>query len=173
MGPADWRELPSPTDEIHGDGDDPFGEEIHGDGDALFGDDFCGGGDHSQSPAKTSELFPQSGLLSEEQVAFMQQHHARWESLQEAKRVLGTVEGPGGAALVANVQKVIDHEVRAWRERLGGDAKVDKAMRDLADAEERQAVRRRLEFQETVQQVVAKRRVEQELKEAKAKLQKV
>ena len=42
MDPADWRELPSPTDEIHGDGDD------------LFGDDIRGGGDHSQSPANTS-----------------------------------------------------------------------------------------------------------------------
>ena len=75
--------------------------------------------------------------------------------------------------MVANVQKVIDHEVRAWKERLGGDAKVDKAMRDLTDAEEQQAVRRRLEFQETVQQAAEKKRVAQELKEAKAKLAKV
>ena len=75
--------------------------------------------------------------------------------------------------MVTTVQKAIDHEVKSWKARLCGDASVDKAMRDLADAEERLAERRRREYQEIVQQTAAKKRVEAELKEAKTRLAKV
>ena len=75
--------------------------------------------------------------------------------------------------MVSTVQNVIDHEMKTYKARLGGDAGVDKAMRDLADAEEFQAARRRLEFKEVVQQTRVKKKVQQELKEAKSRLAKV
>ena len=73
----------------------------------------------------------------------------------------------------ATVQNVLDHELRVFKGRLGGDAAVDKAMRDLADAEERVAARRRLEYQEIVQQTHERKRVEAELKDAQGRLAKV
>ena len=75
--------------------------------------------------------------------------------------------------MAGTVQKVIDREVKVFKGRLVGDGGVDMAMRDLAEAEERECARRRLEFQEVVQQARTKKRVEAELKEAKSKLAKV
>ena len=93
--------------------------------------------------------------------------------MEEAKRILATVDGAVAAGLISTVNRAIAYEVRSYRRRINGNVAVDKAMRDLAAREEKEAHRLRAEYQETVQQEREKRKVAQELKDAAAKLAKV
>ena len=69
------------------------------------------------------------------------------------------------------VNRVMHTETKRFTARARGDEKVFQEMRAGLEAEEAKYSRDRLEFQEHMQQKREKARVENELKEAKAKLQ--
>ena len=87
----------------------------HGDGGLRTPSDHGDGANDDHTPANFADGEP---LFSEEQVAFMQEHRARWDSLQEAKRILGGIDGYLGVGLASTVQRVLDQEIRPcaiWR----------------------------------------------------------
>ena len=128
-----------------------------------------GGGDDT---AATDQLQDHGDgeSLSVEQVSTLHEHSARFQSLQEAKRIFESIGGALGASLSNTVRKVMHDEQKRFRQRIDGDAAVEKAMRTTAEAEEAEARRRRAEFQQAAQRKREIANVERELQQSKAKL---
>ena len=74
--------------------------------------------------------------------------------------------------MTETVNRVTSSETKRFRQRMQGDALVDKEMRASLEAEEARYRRERTEFQQHMQQVKQKKRVEKELKDVAQKLKK-
>ena len=143
--PADWVDPTKAALQNGGDAD----VSHHGDGDDKI--------------ATTTPNLEQSDSLLE--------HSSRLRSLKQAHDIFKELGGAMGASLRDTVSRVMETETRRFARLLREDDTVLQEMRAGLDAEEAQYHRQRLEFQEHMQQKRAKARVEHELKEAKAKLQ--
>ena len=160
--PADWHAPPEEPEQgefsNHGDG----GESSH-----------HGGGDESSRHGDggvISSVVPRGESLSAEQATSLLEHSGRLQSLQQAKDILKNLGGALGDSLTNTVDRVIHGETKKYRQRIRGDALVDKEMRASLEAEEKRYRHQRAEFQEHMQQKKEKKRVEKELQDVKARL---
>ena len=129
-----------------------------------------GGGDDTVATSHGDGGGGDGESLSVEQVSTLHEHSARFQSLQEAKRILESIGGALGASLSNTVGKVMHNEQKRFRQRIDGDAAVEKAMRTTAEAEEAEARRQRAEFQQAAQRKRETANVERELQQSRAKL---
>lgn len=163
VDPADWKEPPNDLLDIS------QGEATsHGNG---------GGGDDATAAAHKPQDHgdgdcDDDNSLSVEEAAALQEHSARFQSLQEAKRIFEGIGGALGAQLCLTVGKVMHNERKRFRDQIAGDSAVDKAMRSRADAEEAAARRHRAEFQQASENKRQLERVNRELKTARSQLTK-
>ena len=173
--PADWVVPPQGSDEgvgepsNHGGGVSGEGKgegEGEGEGEGVCADGAVVAWGESSSHGDGANLDAES-------VSFMNAHLQRMQSLQEALTIFGGISGALGASLSTNVKRVIHNEEKRFRARISGHAEVDKAMRTMAEEEERRAQQRRLEFQESCQLRRQKRAAKIELEKAAAKLKAV
>ncbi len=110
--------------------------------------------------------------LSAEQADALLGHSSRLQALDQAKGILDGLGGALGASLGETVSRVMRVETKRFRERMQGDALVDKEMRASLEAEEARYRRERLHFQQHMQQLKEKRRAANELKDFAQKLKK-
>ena len=147
--PKDWVEPPR----------DPSGDHGNGEGQPETSGEMCIHGD--------------GATLSAEQASLLQERSTRLQALQEADRIFASIDGAVGVSLRETVRKVMQHEEKKFRQRILGDAAVDKAMRDVAEAEEAAARRQRAEFQAACQRKRDSEEAEVAVKAATEKLKKL
>ena len=124
LDPNDWLEPPcDPSGDHHGNGEGQSGASgeicIHGVG----------------------------ATLSEDQVSDLQEQSSRFQTLHQAETLFKDIGGAVGVQLCETVQRVRRREEKLFHHRIQGNAAVDKAMRDMAQAEEAAARRQRADFQ--------------------------
>ena len=124
LDPNDWLEPPcDPSGDHHGNGEGQSGASgeicIHGVG----------------------------ATLSEDQVSDLQEQSSRFQTLHQAETLCKEVSGAVGVQLCETIQRVRRREEKSFHHRIQGNAAVDKAMRDMAQAEEAAARRQRADFQ--------------------------
>lgn len=161
--PADWLHPPKECcdGEPSNSGDGAAGSSKHGDdaGDSAVADVEA---NHSDDE-----------ILSPELAASIQKQSGRLQSLQDAKRIFEGIGGTLGASMTTTVKRVMRNEEKKFRQRIRGDAGVDKALRASLEADEAMAQQRRLDFQEMCEQKRQKANADQEIKQAAAKLKRV
>lgn len=101
------------------------------------------------------------------------EYSGRVQALQQAKDILKGMNSAVGASLAISVDRAIKSESKKFHQRTQGDVVVDKAMRASFEAEQADSRRQRTEFQEHMQQLKEKKRLEVELKSATEELKKI
>lgn len=111
--------------------------------------------------------------LTADQAEVALEYSGRVQQLQQAKDILKGMNSVVGASLALSVDRAIKSESKKYHQRTQGDVAVDKAMRSSFEAEQASCRRQRAEFQEHMQQVKEKKRLEVELKSATDELKNI
>ena len=107
-----------------------------------------------------------------EQAYSLLRHSGRLQALQQAKDIVKGLGGVMGASLTNTVYQVMNTESKRFRQRLRGDVAVAAELRATLEAEEALQRQRRAEFEEDMQRLREKKRVDRELKAVQAQLKK-
>ena len=130
-----------------------------------------GAGQVSSAGAVVAADIPRQELSAEQSDSLLQ-HCGRLQALQQAKGLIAGLSGATGKSLQMTIDKVMHTESKRFKQRMGGDAAVAAELRASLEAEEAVERRKRLEFQEEMQQVREKKRIALELKATQEKLKK-